>query len=144
MWIDTSDIPSTIWIEHDLPQYIKPGDNKVLVEINGGMYGLPQAGKLAQDKLVTHLASHGYHMCPNTTCLFKHESRPIEFTLIVDDFAVMYTDIRDANHLIAALSNAYPITTDWSAGRYNGFTLTFNYATTARTAHLSMPGYTVS
>jgi hypothetical protein len=30
----------------------------VLVEIRKGMYGLPQAGRLAYDKLVTHLAKH--------------------------------------------------------------------------------------
>ena len=35
-------------------------NDHVLMEISKGIYGLPQAGKLSQDRLVAHLATHGY------------------------------------------------------------------------------------
>ena len=38
----------------------------VLVRISKGIYGLPQAGALARDRLVRHLASHGYVEAPAT------------------------------------------------------------------------------
>jgi hypothetical protein len=34
-------------------------NNNVYVEIMKGMYGLPQAGRLANDELIKHLATHG-------------------------------------------------------------------------------------
>ena len=37
-------------------------------------YGLPQAGKLSQDLLVTYLASHRYRQCTNTPCLFVYDT----------------------------------------------------------------------
>ena len=48
-------------------------DGYYYVEISKGIYGLPQAGLLAQEKLINLLKSKGYHMAPNTPCLFKHE-----------------------------------------------------------------------
>ncbi len=44
----------------------------VYFEIRRCMYGLPQAGRLSQLRLIEHLARHGYHQCPNTPCLFRH------------------------------------------------------------------------
>jgi hypothetical protein len=54
------------------------------------MYGLPQAGRLSQIRLIEHLARHGYHQCPNTPCLFRHRTRDTTFSLVVDDFGVRY------------------------------------------------------
>ncbi len=48
-------------------------------EIRRCMYGLPQAGRLSQIRLIEHLARHGYHQCPNTPCLFRHRTRDITF-----------------------------------------------------------------
>ena len=49
------------------PEFIKAHNlehlfhnNRILCKINKGMYGLPQAGRLAYIKLVQHLRSHGY------------------------------------------------------------------------------------
>ena len=46
------------------------------------MYGLPQAGLLAQRRLIAHLAHHGYKQTP-TPCLFRHDSNGTVFTLVV-------------------------------------------------------------
>ncbi len=36
-----------------------------------------------------------------------HETCPIQFTLVVDDFAIRYTDKKDADHLMSALRDHY-------------------------------------
>lgn len=78
-------------------------DGYVMSEISKGIYGLPQAGLLAQERLVRHLAKNGYHQAKNTPCLFSHEEKKIVFTLVVDDFGIKYQDKADAEHLLAVL-----------------------------------------
>jgi hypothetical protein len=63
-------------------------DGWVYIEIRKGMYGLKQAGLLANQLLQTRLAPFGYYPARHTPGLWLHETRPISFTLVVDDFAV--------------------------------------------------------
>jgi hypothetical protein len=58
------------------------------MKINKDIYGLPQAGKVAQERLLAHLATHDYHPVPNTSCMIKHEYRDITFALVIDDFGI--------------------------------------------------------
>jgi hypothetical protein len=111
----------------------------VTVEIWKGMYGLPQAGILANECLKKHLAKYGYHPTPRTPGLFTHDTRPITFALVVDDFGVKYVGREHAEHLGAALRDLYRITEDWTGELYLGITLKWDYA--AKTVDLSMPGY---
>jgi hypothetical protein len=67
------------------------------------MYGLPQAGKLSQTRLIQHLKENGYTKRPNTPCFFRHHTREIMFCLVVDDFGVRYKTQADADHLIHTL-----------------------------------------
>jgi len=60
----------------------------VYVEIQHSMYGLPQARQLANLQLQAFLKPHGYHPFPITHGLWTHNTWPIRFTLVVDDFAV--------------------------------------------------------
>ena len=60
------------------------------MEIQKGMYGLPQAGKIANDKLKLHLAKFGYKPAPITLGLWSHQTRPLQFSLVVDDFGIKY------------------------------------------------------
>ena len=62
----------------------------VYMEIQKGMYGLPQARKIASDKLKLHLAKFGYKRAPITPVLWRHQMRPLQFSLVVDDFIVKY------------------------------------------------------
>jgi len=84
----------------------------VYVEIQCGMYGLPQAGKLANVQLQAFLAPHGYHPCPITPSLWTHMSCSIHFTLVVDDFVVRYIGHANANHLLPALKDLYQVAED--------------------------------
>ena len=73
--------------EYNLQQYVTP-NGWVFLEIRKGMYGLPQASVLAHAKLKSVLAPHGYAPTKNTPGLWTHLTRPIAFTLVVDDFGV--------------------------------------------------------
>ena len=102
------------------------------------MYGLPQAGLLAQQRLVKHLALHGYTETP-TPCLFRHATNGTTFALVVDDFGIKYKSDEGAAHLIHTLQLLYEIKIDYTGRTDVGFTITFDR--TARTASLAMPGY---
>jgi hypothetical protein len=56
------------------------------------MYGLPQARIIAQEFLKERLTKHGYTQSKIIHGLWKHKTRPTCFTLVVDDFAVKYTN----------------------------------------------------
>jgi hypothetical protein len=63
-------------------------DGWVSIEIRKCMYGLKQAGLLANQLLQTRLAPFGYYPARHTTGIWLQKTRPISFTLVVDDFAV--------------------------------------------------------
>ena len=82
------------------------------MEIRKAIYGLLQAGVLANKLLKKRLAPAGHYDMPHTPGLWKHVSRPIAFTLVVDDFGVKYIDKKNADHLVAALKGKYKISED--------------------------------
>ena len=81
----------------------------ILMEISKGIYGLPQAGKLSQDRLVQHLATNEYIQCANTPCLFIQKTNGVAFTLVV----IKFKERQSADHLLNALRELYKITTDF-------------------------------
>jgi hypothetical protein len=82
-------------------------DGWVYIEIQKGMYGLKQAGLLANQLLQTRLHPFGYYPARHTLGLWLHKTRPISFTLVVDDFAVKYVGKQNAEHLRNALLRTY-------------------------------------
>ena len=82
---------------------------------------------------------HGYHQSTLVPGLCTHEWRPIQFTLVVDDFGVKYTGEEHEKHLMAVLNKDYTITYDWKGAKYVGITLYWDYA--EQKMHLSIPGY---
>ena len=84
------------------------------------MYGLPQAGILAQDLLAERLEEHGYYQSNIIPGLWKHKTRPILFSLVVDDIGIKYTNKEDADHLMSVLKENYKIKEDWKGERYIG------------------------
>ena len=81
-------------------------DGYVYFQVEKGMYGLPQAGIIAQDLLKDRFAKYGYSQSQLTPGLWKHESRPTIFTLVVDDFSIKYLNDKNANHLIKAIKKS--------------------------------------
>ena len=111
----------------------------VYIRINKGMYGLPEAGILANKLLKKRLDKHGYYECQFTPGLYRHVWRPIMFSLVVDDFGVKCQGIQHAKHLKAALEEHYEVSVDWKGKLFCGITLDWNY--TMRHVDLSVPGY---
>jgi hypothetical protein len=131
-------LPDVIIDQHNLRPLFPNG--YVYVEICRGMYGLPQAGRLANNQLIAFLAPHGYRRIPLTSGLWRHDTKDIVFSLVVDDFGVRYTSRAVADHLISTLETAYQVSTNWTGSRYCGLTLQWDYD--ARTCcDVSMPGY---
>jgi Reverse transcriptase (RNA-dependent DNA polymerase) len=115
----------------------------VLAQIDKGMYGLPQAGILANKLLKKRLEPHGYKECTHTPGLWKHTTQKLMFVLVVNDFGIQFSHVKDAQHLLAALKQDYEaVTVDWTGSLFCGITLTWDYK--KRTVDLSMPGYVTS
>ena len=130
-------LPDEIIQQYKLMDIVHNG--YIYVEIRRGMYGLPQAGIIANQQLVKRLAPFGYAPVTHTPGLWKHLYRPILFSVVVDDFGVKYVGKEHAQHLIDTLASFYEITVDWEATKYCGITLEWDYDN--RTVDLSMPGY---
>jgi hypothetical protein len=133
-----TDIPEEIIVEYKLRELATP-DGSVYIEITKGMYGLPQAGLLANEQLEVRLNKQGYKQSKLFPGLWSHSTRQIQFTLVVDDFGVKYIHQEDAEHLKAVLEQDYPVTVDWSGRRYIGITLDWDY--NRQRVHLLMPNY---
>ena len=54
------------------------------------MPGLKQADRIANDRLKAHLAKFGFAPVPRTLALWKHNTKPIFFSLVVDNFGMKY------------------------------------------------------
>jgi hypothetical protein len=106
--------------KHSLHPFIL--NNSILFEVTKSMYGLPHAGKIAQDNLIARLATHGY-LQTGTTCLFRHATNGVAFTLVVDDFGVKFQDPASADDLIRCLQLYYTLTIKRNAIKYLGLTI---------------------
>jgi hypothetical protein len=91
------------------------------------MYGLPQAGIIAQELLETQLLKAGYTQSKITPGYWKHEWCPISFTLVVDNFGVKYIVAEHVQHLLQVLKQDYEIKEDWEGNRYLGITIDWDY-----------------
>ena len=106
------DIPDKIIAQYK--QLEMSRDGWAYMQIEKGMSGLKQAGKIANDRLKTHKSKYGYTPVPRTPALWTHETRPTTFTLVVDGFGIKHETIQDAKNLLNALKDLYAITIDWS------------------------------
>ena len=132
------DIPEEIICEYNLSKIASP-DNTVYIEVRKGMYGLPQAGLLAQQLLEQRLNKHGYSQDPLIPGFWTHTTRPVQFILTVDDFGIKYVGKEHAEHLLGIIQENYKLTIDWTGSKYIGLTLDWDYENNC--VHVSMPGY---
>ena len=139
MKISIAQIPDEIITEYNL-QNKDHSDGAVYIEIQKGMYGLPQAGMLANKLLKGRLAKHRYYEVCHTPGYWRHTWRPIDFMLVVDDFGVGYENNKHALHLLQTLHQYYKaVSVNWMGTIYCGITLKWDYS--KWTCKLSMPGY---
>ena len=77
------------------------------------MYGLLQAGIIAQELLEKRLLKVGYKQSKVTPGYWTHVWQQNSFSLIVDDFGVKYIGKDHVQHLINTLKKDYEIKKDW-------------------------------
>jgi hypothetical protein len=75
MVINLSSLPQETIDKYDLIELSQ--DGKVYIEIQKGMYSLPQAGILANELLQRNLAKDGYRPTQHRHGLWTHDTRPI-------------------------------------------------------------------
>jgi hypothetical protein len=109
------------------------------LEMRCAVWGLPQAGILANKLLRKRLLPQGQYKCANTPGLWKHKTHHSLFTLVVDNFGVKYVGKKHVDHLIWCIKQKYELTEDWAGNLYCGMKLSWDYST--QTLHISMPGY---
>ena len=130
--------PPEIVKRYDLLSFVHY-DEHIYMEIQKGMYGLPQAGRLANDQLKKHLQKYGYIHSNRMNRLWTHQTLDAVFTLLVDNFGIKCTSKENASHLIHTLKDVYRITLDWTGRNFMGIDLQWNYK--FQICNLSMPGY---
>jgi hypothetical protein len=135
-------IPLALFPVWTIEQYNFPKlalDGWVYIEMRRAVWGLPQSGILANKRLHHKLAPFGYYESANTPGLWRHESRPLTFTLIVDNFGIKFVNKAKVDHLISSIKKMYTLMEDWRGYLYCGITLEWDYV--GRTVDISMPGY---
>jgi hypothetical protein len=125
MVINLASLPQETIEKYDLNELAQ--DGKIYIKIQKGMYGLPQAGILTNELLQRNLATDGYRPTTHTHGLWTHDTRPIPFSLVVDDFGVKYVGREHVEHLMACIKKNYNISSDWNGTAYCGLTLDWDY-----------------
>ncbi len=98
-------------------------NGSIYIRSKRGMYGFPQAELLANKLLEKCLNKHEYRRSKLAPGLWKHNTRPIQFTLVVNNFGMKYVSKEHAHHLKNALEEHYKLTCDWTGNQYIGITL---------------------
>jgi hypothetical protein len=132
------DVPKEIIKQYNLCEKVD-NERYVYIEVRKGMYGLPQACILAQELLEQQLNKHGYIQNKAIPGLLTHQTRPISFTLVVDDFGIKYVGQEHVMHLFSILKEHYELSEDWKGTKFIGLTLEWDYS--GRKVHISIPGY---
>ena len=125
MWIPLSLIPDDIFSRYDLRKLSK--DGWVYMKIRKGMPGLNQAGGIANERLTKLIQNYGYAPFPRTPVLWRDNTLPIVFILVVDNFGVKYTGKHNVDHLINEIRVLYTITFIYTESLYCGLTLARDY-----------------
>jgi len=138
MRLKLANMPDNIIALYHLHDIATPG-GYVYYKIRQGVYGLLQAGIIAQELLAKRLKEHGYTQSKTTPGLWTHEWRPITCSLVVDNFGVKYIGDKHAQHLLQVVQKYYTCLFKKEGERYCGLTLKWDYV--SKTVHLLMPSY---
>ncbi len=75
----------------------------VYIEMRRAVWSLPQAGILANKCLHRKLAPFGYYESTNTPGLWHQKSKPITFTLVINNFGVKFVYKANVDKLISSI-----------------------------------------
>ncbi len=105
MYLKFADIPEEIIEEYKLREIVTD-DSYVYCKIRKEMYGLPQVGLIAQELLEQRLSKVGYSQSKIITGLWTHKTRNTCFTLVVNNFAIKFTKMEDAQQGTSTYAHA--------------------------------------
>jgi hypothetical protein len=89
--------------------------------------------------LAKRLKEHGYSQSKTTPGLWKHEWRPVWFSLVVNNFGVKYIGEEHAQHLLQTVQKYYRCSFEPEGERYCGLTIKWDYL--GKKVHIAMPFY---
>ncbi len=124
--VKLSNIPDEVIEEYKLREKATK-NGSVCIKAKQGLYGLPQSGLLANELLEKRLNKHSYQQSKLVPGLWKHDTQPTQFTLVVDDFGVKYKGKEHAQHFKNTLEEHYKLTCNWKGTLYIGITLDWDY-----------------
>ena len=136
IWMKLYKFPKHTIQQYDLCRKAKNGT--VYLKICQSLYGVLQAGKLANNYLPEKLRPSGYYVT-HTPGLWKHSSRPFQHSRVVSNFGVKYTDKEHADYLIKTLKKEFTISDNWEGILYCDITLKWDYEN--RMLDILIPGY---
>ena len=131
-------IPQEIIDTYDLKSLVDD-QRWIYMRIEKGMFFLKQAGIIANQELVKHMAPFVYHLVKHTPCLWVHDSRKTLFSIVVDNFCAQYCSTGGCRPFLNALRSKYLIKVDMADTVYIRIKLEWDYG--HRTVTLLMPSY---
>jgi hypothetical protein len=131
MRLKLSDMPDNIITHYNLLDITTP-NGYVYCKIRQGMYGLLQAGIIAQELLAKRLKEHGFTQSETTPGLCTHEWHLTTFSLVVD-----YIGEENAQHLLQMAQKYYTCLFEKEGERYCRLTIKWDYD--GKKVHLLMP-----
>ena len=105
--IQIRDIPNEIIKEYKLKDKTD-AKGAVYFDANCSMYGLPQSGLIANALLEKGLRKRSYQQRKLLPGLWKHEWRPVQFALVVNNFGLKYVGEK---HALKKITRSRPIGT---------------------------------
>jgi hypothetical protein len=99
----------------------------VHLEMRRAVWGLPQAGILANKCLRQKCVPFVYYKSTYTPGLWCHKTQPIMFTLMANNFGVKYINKDNVHHEFAIIKNYHARTKDWVGDLYCGIQLEWDY-----------------
>ena len=87
------------------------------------MYVIPQGGKISNGKLNLNLSKFGYEPAPITPGFCRHQTYPLQLSLLLDEFGVKYERQAGIIHILDTLKTIYKISDDWDGKLYYGINL---------------------
>ncbi len=129
MSIQADDIGNELIDLYNLSSYIVNVNGKryVYFKVAKCLYGHPAAGRLSFHKLKGILEAAGFIENPFVDCLFKHNTRNIQFALIVDDMGIKYSNKEDLDYLISVIEPHWKLKVDLSGSKFLGMHLVWEY-----------------
>ena len=96
-----------------------------MFKVPGCMYGLKEAGLIAQKELLNVLSRNGYSEPDNMMIIRANDPKDKTAAVVnVDDFGIKYTDKADAEKLLQIIRDAgYILKVDWEGKKYCGLNI---------------------